>query len=253
MKSTTIATLLAMVAFGIAACGDDDVFTPPPPTVTGTPTPTATATASPTPTLGLGANIGFMGVLRADDTPQDPSGVDAAGRPVYIRPNPSGFILVVEAKPGTNGAPVGTNAFNYDRTNPSVRPDLQIEVSRPIGNGSSAVCDNTTGNFGGVPGIDPPSYDGTQAISDALNDLACRFNNGSGIGNPGGRTPESACPIFGDGESRFIDPTATIEFCGFIDVPLGFPAGDTIVTARVLDSSGIPGPTRQIVVRVSGF
>lgn len=246
MNSTTIATFLAMVAFGIAGCGgDDDVFTPPP---ASTATPTATATPSPTPTLGLGANIGFMGVLRADDSLVNPSGVDGAGRPVYQRPGPSGFVLVIDAKPGTNGAPVGTNAYN-----PTGRPDLQIEVSRPLGDGSLTVCDNSPGNFGGVPAIDPPDFEGTQAISDALNDFACRFNDGSGKFSPGGRTPDAACPVFGDGENRFIDPTATIEFCGSIESRWGFPDGDTIVTARVLDTSGIPGPQRQIVIRITGF
>ncbi|HVO24434.1 MAG TPA: hypothetical protein VMW56_12495 [Candidatus Margulisiibacteriota bacterium] len=244
MRNPTIAIVLAVVACATVGCGSNEINIAAAPTAT----PTATATPSPIPTLGLGANIGFMGVLRADDSLLDPSGVDAAGRLVYVRTNPSGFILVIDAKPGTNGAPVGTNAFSADSTK---RPDLQIEVSRSIGNGSDAVCDNTTGNFGGVPGIDPPSYAGTQTITNALNDLACRFNDGSGVRKPGGRTPDAACPIFGDGESRFVDPTATIEFCGFIDVPLAFPDGDTIVTARVLDTSGIPGPQRQIVIRIN--
>jgi hypothetical protein len=252
MRKTCIATLFAMVAVVTAGCGGETEVVPtstPTPTATVTPTPVNTPT--PTPTLGLGANIGFLGVLRADETLLDPSGVDAEGRPVYVRPNPSGFVLVVDAKPGTNAAPVGFNAYNYDPGNPTVRPDLQIEVSRPIGNGSTDVCDNTTGNFGGVPGIDPPSFDGTQAISNALNDLGCRFNDGTGT--PGGRTEDSACVQFPDGEFRFVDPSATVEFCGFISVPLRFPDGDTIVTARVMDTSGIPGPPRQIVIRVSGF
>lgn len=252
MRRIEIATLLVLTAFGIAGCGDDDNFaivTTPTPTATQTPTPTATPT--PTPTLGLGANIGFFGLLRADETLLDPTSVDAEGRPVYVRQNPSGFVLVIDAKPGTNGAPVGFNAYNYDPINPAVRPDLQVEVLRPIGDGSATVCDNSEGHFGGVPGIDPVSYDGTQAISAALNDLGCRFNDGTGI--PGGRPPDSACVQFPDGEFHFVDESATVEFCGFISFPLRFPDGDTIVTARVRDINGIVGPPRQIVIRITGF
>jgi hypothetical protein len=247
MKKISIATLVVVGALAIVGCGGETALVIPARTPTSTPLPTAT----PAPTLGLGANIGFMGLLRADESLLDPSGVDAAGRPIYTRPNPSGFVLVVDARPGINGAPVGLNAFNYDPGNPAARPDLQIQVSRPIGDGSVAVCDNTEGHFGGVPGIDPESFDGTQAISDALNDLGCRFNDGTGT--PGGRTQDSACVQFPDGEFHFVSSTATVEFCGFISVPLRFPDGDTIVTARVRDVNGVLGPPVQIVVRIAGF
>ena len=249
MKRIDIAILLLVVALGSAGCGDSDSGPASTPTSTATTTPTSTPT--PTPTLGLGANIGFFGVLRADETLLDPSSFDDQGRPVYVRQNPSGFVLVIDAKPGSNGAPVGFNAFNYDPNNPATRPDLQVEVSRPLGDGSSTVCDNTEGNFGGVPGIDPTNYDGTQTISDALNDLGCRFNDGTGT--PGGRNPDSACVLFPDGEFQFVDPQATVEFCGFISFPLRFADGDTVVTARVRDINGILGPPQQIVIRITGF
>lgn len=192
-----------------------------------------------------------MGALRADDTLLAPIGFDAAGRPVYQRPAGSGFVLVIDAKPGTNGAPVGMSAFNYDSTDPTVRPDLQIEVSRDLGDGSPAVCDNSAENFGGVPGIDPPSFEMTRDVSAALNDLGCRFNDGTGA--PQGRRMDSACVLFPDGEFHFVDPSATIEFCGFVTRPLSFPDRDTVVTARVRDASGLVGPARQIVIRVTGF
>jgi hypothetical protein len=252
MERMEIALLLVLAAFGLAACGDDDNFAIiNTPTRTATQTTTPTLSPTPTPTLGLGANVGFLGLLRADETLLDPSGVDVQGRPVYVRQNPSGFVLVIDAKPGTNGAAVGLNAYNYDPADPTVRPDLQVEVSRPIGDGSATVCDNTEGHFGGVPGIDPASFDDTQAISDALNDLGCRFNDGTGT--PGGRDADSACVQFADGEFRFVDTSATVEFCGFISFPLRFPDGDTIVTARVRDSNGIAGPPRQIVIRIAAL
>jgi hypothetical protein len=228
MKKTNIAILCAMVALGIAGCGGE------------------VPVASTEPAAG--PVVGFMGVLRADETLLESTGVDAAGRPVYVRANPSGFVLAIDAKPGINGADVGFNAFRQDS---SARPDLQVEVSRAIGNGSTKVCDDVQGDFGGVPGINPPSYADTQAITDALNDLACRFNDGTGT--PGGRFEDSACVQYPDGEFRFVDPEATVEFCGFISVPLQFPAGDTIVSARVLDVNGVPGPPSQIVIRITGF
>lgn len=243
----TVGVLTCLVGCG-GTVTPSDLPTPTPSvtrTATSTPLPTAT------PTLGPGANIGFFGVLRADETLLEPVGYDEMGRPIYTRQSPSGFVLVIDAKPGTNGAPVGMSAFDYDPTDPSVRPDLQIQVTRALGDGSTEVCDNMIGNFGGVPGIDPPSYEETQAISDALNDLGCRFNDGTG--QPKGRGPDSACVLYPDGEFRFVDPSATLEFCGSVSFPLRFQDGDTIVTARVRDMSGMIGPERQIVLRVTGF
>ncbi len=137
MKRIDIAIVLIAMVLGTAGCGDSDSGPASTPTRTATTTSTPTPMPTPTPTLGLGANIGYFGVLRADETLLDPSGVDDQGRPVYVRQNPSGFVLVIDAMPGTNGAPVGFNAFNYDPSNPAARPDLQIETSRPLGHGST--------------------------------------------------------------------------------------------------------------------
>ncbi len=219
---------------------------------TPTPTPTAalTETATPAPTLGSGANIGYLGVLRADNTRTDPVELDTVGRPVFERPVGNGFVIVVEAKPGTDGARVGTSSFAYDPLDPSVRPDLQVEVSRDLGNGSSAVCDNSSGDFGGVPGITPTRFDELQPISDALNDLGCRFVDGTG--EPQGRIEAESCILFPDGEYHFVDPSDTVQFCATITRPMSFPEGDTVVTAQVRDTSGEVGPQRQLVIRVVG-
>jgi hypothetical protein len=247
MRRSVVGGIVLLV--GAIGCGGEVPVTGLPPTATRTRTPTATPT--PTPTLAPGANIGFIGVLRADESIIEPSGYDAEDRPIYVRANPSGFIIVIDAKPGTNGAAVGHSAFNHDPNDPTVQPDMQIQASRPLGNGSSAVCDDMAPTAGGVPAVGPVSFDETQPISDALNDFGCRFNDGTG--SPLGRGPDSACVQFPDGEFRFVDPSATIEFCGFISVPLRFPDGDTIVTARVRDVSGMFGPPRQIIIRVTGF
>jgi hypothetical protein len=249
---------------GLAGCGGTAAtepavsatatLTPLPPTQTVTPlpalTPLPTGAPTATPTAGTGPNIGFLGVLRADNTVIEPAGIDPAGRPVFTRVSGSGFVLVIDAKPGTDRTRLGISTFNYDATDPTVRPDLQIEVNRNLGNGSAAVCDNSSGHFGGVPGIDPISFDLTQMISDAMNDLGCRFDDGAGT--PQGRQPDSACVLFPDGEFRFVDSTATIEFCATVTAALAFPPGDTVVTARVRDQTGTIGPERQIVVRITG-
>jgi hypothetical protein len=236
----------------IAGCGGEDFVEPTPtPTRTLRATPTETATPAPSPTLGPGANIGFMGILRADETLLPPAGYDAIGRPVYVRQSGFGFDLVIEAKPGTNGAAVGRVAFSYDPTEPSRRPDLQVEVSQKLGDGSAKVCDNMTGDFGGIPGFDPPDFAVTQQISDALNDFGCRFNDGKGTAGP--RDLDSACVLFPDGTFNFVDPESQLQYCATIISPMQFPEGDTIVTARVRDESELVGPERQIVIRVTGF
>lgn len=238
------------MAWTLAGCGGE-VLIEPTPTATRTvrPTPTITATPAPTPTLGPGANIGFIGVLRADETLLPPADYDDEGRPVYERGIGFSFNLVVDAKPGTDGSLPGTSAFNYVAGDPSARPDLQIEANRDLGNGSSTVCDNMSPDFGGIPGIDPPSFAETQAISDALNDFGCRFNDGTG--SPGGRDVNSACVLFPDGTYHFVDPVATVEFCAAVNSKMAFPPGDTIVTAQVRDIGGQVGPQRQIVIRVT--
>lgn len=234
MFTKKIATLLLAVI--VIGCGES-----------GDPT-FQSATVGPPP---AGPVISFMGVLRADDTLLPASSVDAVGRSVYDRVTGSGFRLVIEAKPGTDGAAVGISTFDSDPMNPSVRPDLQVEVSNNLGDGSTAVCDDSQGNFGGVPGITPPNFDVTQPISDALNDFGCRFKDG--VGNPKGISEDDeACVAYPDGEFHFVDSSTTVEFCSFISRPISFVPGDTVITARVRDTNGVTGPTQQIVIRITG-
>jgi hypothetical protein len=56
--------------------------------------------------------------------------------------------------------------------------------------------------------------------------------------------------VFEDGESHFVNSASTAQFCAVIAEPFGFPIGDTIVTARVHDSTGQPGAPASFVVRV---
>jgi hypothetical protein len=215
-------------------------------TVTRTPTVTLTRTVTrtPTPTRRPGADVTFVGVARGDFLVDEVGTVD--GLKVFERPFGFNFSLVVEAKPGPSGRSVKMSTFDRDAGNPSVRPGLEIIVSRALGNGSTAVCDRTLPNVGGVPAS--ASFDDTQAISDAINDFACRFVDGQG--NPRGRAPSEACTVFRDGTARFRDGTSTVQFCGLIESPAAFPVGDTRVSVRVRDVSEEPGPAQAFIVRV---
>jgi len=263
MKTAMFILALAILAAG---CGGDDEGPAPTatlsPTVTNTPTATGTITPTPsetrtptetrtvtltptvTPTLGAGANINYFGLLRADNTVIDPSGTDEEGRTIFERPNGSGFVIIVEAKRGTNNRSPGELSYN-----PQGAPDFQIEADKILGDGSETVCDNMPPMFGGVPPIDPPSFDETPMIDNALNDFGCRFTNGAG--EPIGRhPPNDGCVLFPDGEYGYIYTDTDVQFCGTVTRPMHFEMGDTVLTARVIDSSGLAGPVRQIVVRV---
>jgi hypothetical protein len=213
------------------------------PTITRTPTQTRT----PTPTGRPGADITYVGLVRASDQVIAPSGTTAQGWPIYERTFGYAFSLVVEAKPGPSRRPVGLNAFRSDLFDPSVRPDLEIIVSRPLGNGSLDVCDDMLPFIGGIPASQ--SFNETQNVSNAINDLACRFVNGDGL--PGGRRKVDACTVFGNGEFDFVNGATTVQFCALIAEPFEFPIGDTVVSARVRDSSGAPGPAASFVVRIT--
>jgi hypothetical protein len=159
----------------------------------------------------------------------------------YVRP-PSGFIIYIEARPGISGRPIGSVTFDSDPEDPNVLPDLQVIVSRPLGNGSPKVCDSMP-PLGGVPAVIPPAFGGSQTISNAVNDFACRFDARSAL---------QACTRDGFSAYAFTDPTSTLQFCtsAGIGAELAFPVGDTIVTARVRDVVGQPGPPRSIAIRV---
>lgn len=244
----------------------------PTPTATRTPTrsptakatPTATRSASPTPsrtrtptrspTAPPGPVIRYFGLTRSDDTVLEPSGTTAQGVPIFTRPQGFGFNIVIEAARGPSGNQVGSDTFVPSLT---ALPDLQIVASRPLGDGSDAVCDSTGPTAGGVPALDPPSYLPTEANIRVMNDFGCRFVDGAG--NPRGRGTQEACTrVPPELDFRFVAADTSIQFCAPITRVLEFPPGDTVLTARVLDQtaadappgSGVPGPTAQIVVRV---
>src|SRR5690606_565958 len=117
----------------------------------------------------------FAGIARADGSSVKPAGKTPQGVTIFHHPVGSGFMLVVEGKPGINQVENGRSIFRYSADDPTQRPDLEIEVTRPLGDGSLEVCDSRRPKIGGVPAIDPPSFADTPKISAALNDLSCRF------------------------------------------------------------------------------
>lgn len=175
----------------------------------------------------------------------DDSGTTPEGVRIFERPTAAGFSLIIEGRPGISGANVGSSAFQQGL---NAYPDLQVQVTRPLGDGSPAVCDRVPPDAGGVPAIDPPNFEETANHISIVNDLACRFLNG--LGDPGGRGQLDACVLMPSGDFRFVDPTSTIQFCGFIDRVAEFPPGDTLVSARLRDTAGHVGPPASIVIRI---
>lgn len=218
--------------------------TPPPP-ATATVTRTRTISPTPTPTSNArGPEITFFGLTRADDIRMQPTGVEN-GVTVYQPAFGFAFSLVIEAKPGPSRARVGNSTYIDGGS-----PDLQIQVTRPLGNGSTLVCDDAPPTLGGVPPINPPSFADTPANADRFNDLGCRFIDGGG--NKVGRQcgDSTACVLGEDGIFGCATSDATIQFCGFVGQALTFPRGDTLVTARVRDVQGNLGAPRQMLIRV---
>jgi hypothetical protein len=222
-----------------------------PPAATFTPSVPATHTRTPTatPVVSGVPQITYFGVARADDVPMPPSAIDEEERAIYERPSGQGIYLVIEARPADDGAPVGSVAFDPA----GGLPDLQLIVSRALGDGSLTICDDALPTIGGVPGTDPFEFSDAPNVVAAINDLGCRVNDGAG--NPVARTASSqactrtdAAGSFGYG---FVDPTSTTQYCVPIARPWGFPEGDTVVAARVRDASGTVAPPREIIVRVT--
>ncbi len=207
-------------------------------------TPTATATGTPAGTAA-GPVISYLGLSTADDRVIESIGTDGAGRPIFVREIGTGLSVIVEARPGLDGRPVGREAFETVGL-----PDLQMLLSRPLGDGSPAVCDvQVDGHSGGVPAIDPPVFSNDPATVDAINDLGCRVNDGTGL--PVARVSSAqACTRFETGDFSFVEPRSQVQFCLPIARAWAFPKGDTILTVRTRSALGAVGNPAQIVVRI---
>lgn len=228
------------------------------PTATLSPTPAAAATATerftvpptetltpvPTPTPLTGPIVTAFGVADASGTVNAPTATDEQGRKVFRRSSTSGFIIYIEGRPGASGLPIGTELLNTKSGDPTRQPDLQIESSRDLGDGSVAVCDNSFPNLGGVPGVNPADFAAVQSVSDALNDLACRFS----VYNE----TDFACTQGDSGDFVFSNASSTTQFCTLISSTLTFSIGDTLLTVRLRDTAGNAGTAVSMVVRIIG-
>jgi hypothetical protein len=204
------------------------------------------------PDCPVGPVITYFGIVNVDGAPLFPVGFDTVGRPIYERQAGRAFSVVVEGQPGSDGRAVGSYAFNSDPADPSVLPDLQVLLSRPLGDGSTTVCDKASPDIGGVPATPMLEFAPTQAVADAINDFGCRVDNGTG-GSRARLSPLDACTTSNTGFGfAFVDPKTTAQFCAPIALDWAFPVGDTVVVARLRDTSGALGMQREIVVRVTG-
>ncbi len=191
--------------------------------------------------IPIGPVVTYAGIARADGKRIEPTSVGAKGIPTFTNYVGSGFMIVIEGKPGISNLELARSVFRYNRDVPSAsdRPDLQIQVDRPLGDGSKWVCDARRPKIGGIPAINPPSFAETEEISATLNDFACRFETFT----------ESAmsCTVDEYGDFSFIKPDeSTAQFCMVVARSWNFPMGDTLVSVRLRDTEGNPGP-------ISGF
>jgi hypothetical protein len=217
----------------------------PPPAAVGTPTPTpppaAVGTPTPTGTPGApGPDITYFGFATADDRPLPPDSTDAMGRPVFSRPFGQGMTLIIEARPGRNGSPVGHSTYS----DTGGLPDLQVLVSNPLGDGNPAVCEQD-GHSGGIPAVPSLRFVPDPATVAAINDLGCRAYDRQA------KDANSACTRTPSGEFAMVNPVSAVQFCIPIAKAWAFPLGDTVVAVRVRDDAGNLGPVREMVVRVA--
>ena len=90
--------------------------------------------------------------------------------------------------------------------------------------------------------MNPPDFGATQAVANALNDLACNFTAASS-GN-------AACTQDQFGAANFLGAGTQVQFCLQVPRTLAFALGDTLLTARLRDLVGNLGPVQQLVLRV---
>lgn len=224
-------------------------YTPVPTVAPPTPTP---AEGKPLPTRPIknteaekarksgkpiGPVVTFAGITRADGYKVEPVSVEKDGVPTFRNYVGSGFQLVVEGKPGISNLEVGRRLTAYDPKDRRSRPDLEIEVTNDLGNGSREVCDRRPPAIGGIPAVNPPSFAETQEIANALNDFSCRFETFI--------ESESSCVVTPHGDFSFIKPESTTQFCMVVARAWNFAPGETLVSMRLRDIEGNPGPVAQ--------
>jgi len=192
--------------------------------------------------------VTFFGIATADNRVRDPIGFEE-GIPIYDFPNNFGFVIVIEGRRGASSGPPGILGTMDFPVQAPTRANVQIQINRNLGDGSAEVCDRgplPDSPIGGVPGVNPPSFANEEMITNAINDLACRFDVHM--------TSPTACTFDELGNFAFVNPFTTVQFCTApaVGSEIAFPSGDTLVTVRLSDGSGGSpiGPERKLIVRV---
>jgi len=194
----------------------------------------------------IGPEIKAFGLATADNHVRTPVGQTNDGIPIFDYPNDFGFIIFVEGRPGTNNhGLVNCGLMGGAGVCGNGRAALQILASRPLGNGSPAVCDTTVPNIGGVPAPRPDlQFDDSQAVTDAINDLACRFDVHT--------TSETACTLDALGNNSFLfQNIGEGQYCTpVVGSEISFPPGLTLLKAQIQDSFGVVGNQVEIAIQV---
>src|SRR5262249_6403917 len=129
---------------------------------------------------------------------------------------------------------------------PSGRSAVELIFSRPLGNGSPAVCDEAPPNPGGVPAVASLTFDNTQMVTDAINDIGCRMDFHA--------TTTTACTVDALDNFSFVASQTTLQYCSspVVGNEVAFPSGITMVKVQVQDSSnaGNVGNQVEIAIRV---
>jgi hypothetical protein len=214
------------------------------PTITRTPTPGSSA---------VGPRISYIGAISQDGcpfcceficatTPTPTPFIDDQGRQVFVHATGQ-FLFVIEGQIGTSGIAVGNNTMPSG----SDRGDVQVLVSQRTGNGSALKCDMGPPPipFGGVPGVNPPLFGPGQSITDAIQDMACRFTIQT--------ESRFACTRTRSGDFGFVSCTGQLcakQFCYQVPLSGAFSIGDNVVGAQLRDLAGNLGPKKEIVIRV---
>lgn len=209
-----------------------------------------TRTRTPTPPLPVGPKITFFGLATADNRVVTPTESNPEGIPIFDRPTRFGFLIVIEGRSGASGLPLSSYGLSGNEASAPARADVQVMASRSLGNGSAAVCDvgPLPDLIGGVPGFSPPNFDpASEAVTDAINDFACRFDLHT--------TPAQACTLDDLGNFAFAGEevtTTTRQFCSVpaVGAELQFPSGETLLAVQLRDTGGNIGNRGQIIVRV---
>jgi hypothetical protein len=195
-----------------------------------------------------GAEVIFFGIATADNHVRTPIDQTDDGVPIYDFPNDFGFIIVVEARAGTNGRPPGNCGLMGQLVCNDGLSSVQVISNHSLGNGSTAVCDVGPPPdlpIGGVPGIPSFTYDGSSATNNAITDFGCRFDLHT--------MTTFACTLDPLGNYSFVKGNTTLrQYCTspVVGGELAFPSGLTRLKVRVEDATGTVGNTVEIAISV---